>query len=438
MKKVLKIIGIIGCVLGVLTVFLGIFGGNADEHTEEPTNQKENDLVDEAIEPAENIPTSEQEKEIGLQDGVSSDYLDVPFGVDTDIVIEEFHQKGYNYVYLNQHEIHTPENNNIEGTTDTIYLDATYFNEKFGYTYTDHYGVIYSYWGENLGWKNNYEMLDVNANREEIAPDFNPGNFSDVYIHMSFDEAERISFEMLVPWKDYGIEFGDDTVLDFTGDTPIDYYIHIENLDGLQYLRDQSFGKDEREFGELIMVYDDIGYVADLRLNELKILGKDEIVFTVNDTEISSGVSFYIDENTTFIDAEEYEAARQGTVAPHEPKIEANDMAIHYGVYICEDDSYIMTCEISHASDDDYDYLTVTIMEKNNENIIAYFWGTDFEYQGDNIYNVTDIESNTKLESIFDDLGVNIRCISSADNLEMEEVDGYYVYSDEINYENAS
>lgn len=93
------------------------------------------------------------------QDGIGEEYKTMSFQVPTDQVISAYHEKGYGTVWLISHEV---ENINGEigeiGTTDSINLRVTYADPNGYFSVTQDVSAIYAWWGEEIGWKNNYDM----------------------------------------------------------------------------------------------------------------------------------------------------------------------------------------------------------------------------------------------------------------------------------------
>ncbi|MCD8148271.1 MAG: YARHG domain-containing protein [Clostridiales bacterium] len=186
------------------------------------TEEMEEDLSAEE-EVTSEAEVSEETKQ--FSEGVSDDYAQYSFMMDTDAVIADYHERGYDYVWLESHEVMAPEDGAIGdfGTQDEIYVLATAVGENDTYYITEEIGVLYVYWGEETGWANNYQVGTLEES------DFS--GFTDTY--WKYEENSYYDAE-----DDY-LYYADAIVGDdidyeaIEASDSIEVYIHLENFDDI-------------------------------------------------------------------------------------------------------------------------------------------------------------------------------------------------------------
>lgn len=270
------------------------------------TDKKEN-LADEIKDDQEN-----QEKEAvsaeKYRDGVSDDYQSYSFQMDTNTILQEYYDKGYDNVWLFYHEVKAPENGKIGdgGTVDTISLEASY-EDKDGYFYiTDTYGVIYAYWNETLGWKNTFEQLEGDSK-------YDFSKFNNTYWKVKVDERKAELARLVMN--------------DYSGDEDIEVFVSFENFDTFRYLGNHEFASDA-VLGELLVVSNEKVYKAEFTCDYMGYGHKIRLFFNEMATEWRISVQVDIGVNSTAIDwsagsqsdieaitKEEFEEASKGMVA---------------------------------------------------------------------------------------------------------------------------
>lgn len=156
-------------------------------------------------------------------EGVSDNYKNVSGMVDTDRVINDYHEKGYTYVWLESHEVKASDGKKVgeSGTQDIIKLKATYVDKDNLYYFTEEISAIYMYWGDAIGWANNYdagELLECDVT-----------GFNNTYWKVIDDGSDPMDLYYEAD------DFFEKEVLDMNGEiSSISMYFAFENFDMLQ------------------------------------------------------------------------------------------------------------------------------------------------------------------------------------------------------------
>lgn len=172
---------------------------------------------------AEKINDTGGTETVEFQDGVSDTYEAYSFQMDTNKIIDEFHDRGFEYVWLTSHEVSWPEDGQLGdiGTSDVVYLDAAHIDENGYYYVTEEYGVLYNYFGEGIGWANNlielqqvknysfdgfndtYWKIGASGGVNQIAlylfDKYIDENSDKADIYLSFSEFENFNDDIIVP-----------------------------------------------------------------------------------------------------------------------------------------------------------------------------------------------------------------------------------------------
>ena len=280
----------------------------------------------------ENPVTEEQEKETDTndvamqQDGVADGYEMMSVQAPTDQIISDYHEKGYDSVWLTSHEVNKEDGEVGEiGTTDTVNMQVTYADPNGYYQITEEIGAIYAYWGPEMGWKNNFDagtlvscdITGFNGTRWKLISDSDIG-----YEGYNFERATSL--------------IGSDTMSQYDIDSSkVSIYFALENFDiftveieDANYFNKVRFYDDpyeQNEIGTVTVVVDGDVYSTPLRLK-----GASGDSYHSN-LLIAEGASFYFDcaerydecyvaysangeSDITPISSEEYEVALQGQV----------------------------------------------------------------------------------------------------------------------------
>lgn len=124
-------------------------GSKADKKTATATN----DVVVEQ----KNVPV--EETGVVQQDGVADGYKKMPIQAPTNQIINDYHEKGYGAVWLTSHDVRKNDGEIGDiGTTDSVNMQVTYFDPNGYYQVTEEISALYVWWGEEIGWQNNYDV----------------------------------------------------------------------------------------------------------------------------------------------------------------------------------------------------------------------------------------------------------------------------------------
>lgn len=108
------------------------------------------------------IPSGTGAVQYAVQTGLAPEYQNESFQAPTDEVIQRYLDQGYTGVYLTSHEVEYPEDyektHDKIGTTDSMQLTVSYSDPDGYFSFKEYKACIYAYWGEELGWNNNYEI----------------------------------------------------------------------------------------------------------------------------------------------------------------------------------------------------------------------------------------------------------------------------------------
>ena len=282
------------------------------------------DITNGAYGSGESKSGSVQSAENG-QDGAADGYSMTSFQVPVEQVINDYHEKGYTYVWLTSHELKNDNGNIGEmGTVDNVYLRATYIDPNKYYHVTEEIGTVYGYWGSEIGWKSNYDAATL-ANSDMTG-------FNGTYWKLGISEDGDGSYL----YETATALIGEEIMSQYNaGSSTVGIYFAFENFEAFKArIEDaQHFDKiriyidspEKNEIGIASVVVDGDIYSVPLRLrgasgggyNSNLHIGKGasfcfECVERYGDCNVKYGL------NTDFglvpISAEEYEATLRGRV----------------------------------------------------------------------------------------------------------------------------
>lgn len=432
--SILSLVIIIAMII-VIIIFPSGSDGDLRNNTPEDT---ETSVVDES-----EAKDSEKE-EIGAsdeqyRDGVSDEYLSYLFQMDTEAIIQEYHEKGYEYVWLTSHVVKAPEDGMIgePGTVDTVYLEATHLDSDGYFSITVTYGVLYCYWNENIGWKNNFEQTSSDA-----VFDFSA--FNDTYWRVTDENRLLYLADMLIK----------DMPTDDQGEisvNQIDAYITFTNFDTFRYLGDFEFAS-ENVLGKLVVIVDGSVYETDVICDYYSYGHNIGLIYddTYDAWRINLQIDIYPNSTSIYwssdstsqlqmITQQEFEAALGGTVVNiqegeinnnnHEPN--SDEIVNKYGTYSVDNGiDANLEAEVGFYTEDGSDYIKMGALSYGGR-YLAEFEGTLTHIDG-NTYQAIEYYGNIILEITFDEWGMQVKVLSSDYDV-IYMLEGYYQKTTELN-----
>ncbi|MCD8332860.1 MAG: YARHG domain-containing protein [Clostridiales bacterium] len=260
MKKIIS-----GFLIISFVVLIPLAGCGSDVSTSESSDSVSEDVQ----------VSSEAEETEMFSEGIADDYAQYTFMMDTDAVIEDYHERGYNYVWLESHEVEAPDDGVIgdAGTIDLIDIVVARVGEDDTYYVTEGIRVLYIYWGAN-GWNNNLQEGEL------IDSDFS--GFNDTYWkYVSYADTEIGKAEL----KDVGMAYvlailgeeilGEDMDYAVLEDyDSIEVYFHLENFDDLSGEIDDAtsfttvefnYNTEDMTYGTVMLIVDGDVYIRELK-----------------------------------------------------------------------------------------------------------------------------------------------------------------------------
>ena len=259
------------------------------------------------------------------QDGVADGYGMASFQAPVEQIIDDYHQKGYTYVWLTSHELKNDNGNIGEmGTVDTVHMQAVYMDPNGFYQVTEEIGAVYAWWGSEIGWKNNYDVATL-ANSDMAG-------FNGTYwkLGISEDSDSRYLYETAASL------IGEDVMSQYNADSStVGIYFAFENFEVFNArIEDaQHFDKiriyidlpEKNEIGTASVLVDGNIYSVPLRLRNAsgggynsKLSIGEGAIFCFECAErygdCNVGYNISRDWGLIHISAEEYKAALQGQV----------------------------------------------------------------------------------------------------------------------------
>ena len=248
MKKELKKILFIGIAI-ITTLILDACGrGGHIRNNNEVT--KESSIIEET-----SMLLEEYDKKTVLKNGIDKDYKPYPFQMNTDDIIQEYHEAGYDYVWLTSHEVQPPDEGKVgdAGTMDEVYLKAAYIDKDGYFFLTNTIGRLYLYWGDAIGWKSTYEAIAA----DEMEFDFS--GLNNTYWKISGEIDDLVNFAECVMEEVPRDEYGYATIEN------IDVYVSFSNFDtlvsieGLEIWKEDGFDfQSGAVLGEMTAVVDGV------------------------------------------------------------------------------------------------------------------------------------------------------------------------------------
>ncbi len=259
------------------------------------------------------------------QNGVANEYSMTSFQVPVEQVINDYHEKGYTYVWLVSHELKNDNGNLGEmGTVDTVKMQAVYMDPNGFYQVTEEISAVYAWWGSEIGWKNNYDVAAL-ANSDMTG-------FNGTYWKLAISEDSDSSYL----YEAAASLIGEDIMSQYNaGSSTVGIYFAFENFEAFKArIEDvQHFDKiriyidspEKNEIGTASVVVDGDIYSVPLRLRNAsggsynsKLNIGEGAIFCLECAESYSdcNVSYNVNRDWGLIHilAEEYEAALQGRV----------------------------------------------------------------------------------------------------------------------------
>lgn len=370
------------------------------------------------------------------RDGVSDEYLSYLFQMDTEAIIQEYHEKGYEYVWLTSHVVKAPEEGMIgdPGTVDVVYFDATHVDGDGYFSITVTYGVVYLYWGKEIGWKNNFEDSSV--------VDFDFSAFNDSYWRITDKNRLLTLADIMVediPTNDQGE----------ISAKQIDGYITFTNFDTFKYLRDFEFAS-EYVLGKIVVIVDGRIYEMDIICDYYAYSHKMRLINGYDAWDIGleidtyskvTGIHWSSDSTSEIqrITQREFEAALGGAavniqeIDGNNHELNSDEIVDKYGTYSVDNgiDANLEADVGVYTGEDGGDYIRLDALSYGGRYLVEYE-GVLIRIQG-NIYEADDGYGN-KLECVFDEGGMNVTVISAEFDV-FYTLEGYYFKTEGINFD---
>nr|MCR5419493.1 zinc-ribbon domain-containing protein [Lachnospiraceae bacterium] len=145
------ILGIAGVAFAVM-VFAIIISSNNKGNSNNIENQNSGSNIENTGETSKS--TSEVINVTNALDGISPDYKQYSFQMDPQEILDQYYKKGYDHVYLKEHEINVPDGKKMGdgGTTDKVTIIVSYTDPNGLYSFEEEHLVGYYWWGTGTGW----------------------------------------------------------------------------------------------------------------------------------------------------------------------------------------------------------------------------------------------------------------------------------------------
>ncbi len=399
---------ILMAILVVIALIVGNLGKEVSANESEESLSTDNPLSSIEVE-SEN--TDSPSDNINVEDEQST-YEEYAFQAPKEQIVQDYMAKGYDSVDLLTHTVkENKEKADLTGTTDEIALQGSYSDKNNRFQVSEKIASIYAYWGEELGWNENYTQI-----------------YSDgVYDFSGFDNTYW-TLPTSIPSNAF-CDIFTNLPQDLYGEENATYYIKIGALEGVA-LNDIDLNEDIRTFdgvmqnSTIVMVCNGKAYTANLLLTDKAITlsnGRWELDFRLRNSDgDGSGEKLIYDANyEEIIDQdnrigayflipsteEEFMNASQGAVNQIETESNAEESSVSPAI------SYWGVDSVAWNSDIDQEYECIS----NSTDMGIYL----YEYEGKLTMSIGDGADLDRRDLVFEDYGDGLTKVYKEDNNEI-------------------